>query len=211
MACKRSGVQIPSAPPSRSEGLSAVDRPRIPAFAQQMHSNYQCAAKLLVRRSPASARATAPTAWPTGLWSAWRPRWVLHRGGARWDRDDAALPPPGDHPPARDDLRAPAPAAVGRSPLATPRSLVPVGRDGGGLDVLGKEGGQQLGLEPAEPFRLGGQGALEQGAGAAGVAYAGDWGRAARTSRQASAVPGPQRRPAEATRPWKICSSSAAS
>ena len=38
MACKGSGVQIPSAPP-QVKGLSAVDHPRIPAPAQQIRSN----------------------------------------------------------------------------------------------------------------------------------------------------------------------------
>ena len=53
MACKGSGVQIPSAPPQVS-GLSAVDRPRIARLGQQIGSN------LLWKADPATGTVVPP-------------------------------------------------------------------------------------------------------------------------------------------------------
>jgi hypothetical protein len=83
MACKGSGVQIPSAPP-QVRWLSAIDRPRIPALAQQIRSNRQCAANPLVQGGgnlghhcggrllvdPAHRTAGAAVAAPAGVPSA---------------------------------------------------------------------------------------------------------------------------------------------
>jgi len=79
-----SGVQIPSAPP-QSTALSAVDHPRIPAPAQLIRSNRQCACPVTSSSSRSRVAGTGQPQQGHRPVGCWRP---LGGHPARADQDD---------------------------------------------------------------------------------------------------------------------------